>query len=251
MYPAFVEELSHESGVPIDFAQCGSRYFVDSETARRRIELQSAVGIRVEPRPDGLYYPDDAYVNPNDILRALRQVCEARGASVVEHRAIPEINADNYRAVVISGGAWSSRIRVTHAGRAIELPPVEPVKGHLIGFDLEPGSLGPMLRRGHDYILQRSNGFTVAGSTEEHADFDRNVNADVCEAIAHRAAALFPPLASKNPSARWIGFRPFSADGPHIRRVEGTNVWLAYGHFRNGILLAPLTAARTSEEISG
>ena len=51
---------------------------------------------------------------------------------------------------------------------------------------------------------------------------------------------------------RWIGFRPRSVegDGPRIGRVEGTNVWLAYGHYRNGILLTPVTAQRIADEIS-
>ncbi len=251
LYPAFVKELAEESGVPIDFALCGSTHFTDPDAARRRAELQSAAGIRVELRADGLFYPDDGYVDPTSMLRALRQTCDARGVEIVEHQAIPEIESTDFPAVVIAAGAWSSRIRVTHAGRAIDLPPVEPVKGHLIGFDLPPGSLGPMLRRGHDYILQRATGFTIAGSTEEHADFDRTVDAEVCAGIQQRAASLFPALAETRPSARWIGFRPFSEGGPHIRQVEGTNVWLAYGHFRNGILLTPLTANVIAGQITG
>jgi glycine oxidase len=250
LYPEFVEELARESGVPIDFALCGSKHFADAESARRRAELQSAAGIRVEVTPDGLYYPDDGFVDPTHLLRALRMVCQRRGVEIVERRAIPEIDAGEFRAVVIAAGAWSSGIQVMHAGRAVDLPPVQPVKGHLIGFDLQPRSLGIMLRRGHDYVLQRSSGFTVAGSTEEHADFDRTVDFAICAEIQRLAAALFPALASHSPSARWIGFRPFSPDGPHIRRVEGTNVWLAYGHFRNGILLAPLTAGRIASEIA-
>ncbi len=250
MYPAFVRELAEESGVPIDFALCGSKHFTDPASARRRAELQTTAGIRVDLQPDGLFYPDDGYVNPIDLLRALRRVAGLRGVRIIEHRAIPEIDAGEYRAIVISAGAWSSRIQVKHTGNAIELPPVEPVKGHLIGFDLDAGSLGPMLRRRHDYILQRANGFTVAGSTEEHAGFDRTVDEEVCAGIHQRASALFPALASRTPSARWIGFRPFSPNGPHIRRVEGSNVWLAYGHFRNGILLAPLTAGRIAAEIA-
>jgi glycine oxidase len=110
--------------------------------------------------------------------------------------------------------------------------------------------LGPMLRRGHDYILQRSSGFTIAGSTEEHAGFDRTVDAEVCAGIQRRAVALWPALAQLQPAAQWIGFRPFSVDGPHIRRIDGTNVWLAYGHFRNGILLAPLTSNRIADQIT-
>jgi glycine oxidase len=250
MYPAFVEELAGESGVPVDFAQCGSMHFADPESARRRAELQSSAGIRVELRPDGLYYPGDAFVDPTDVLRALRRACEARGAEIREDHPVLHMETGEFRAVVIAAGAWSSQIRVTCDGRTVDLPAVEPVKGHLIGLDLAPGSLGPMLRRGHDYVLQRSNGFTIAGSTEEHAGFDRTVDASVCAAIQRRAAALWPALADKSPGARWIGFRPFSREGPHIGRVEGTNVWLAYGHFRNGILLAPLTGHRIAAEIA-
>jgi glycine oxidase len=251
LYPDFVAELAEESGVPIDFALCGSQHFADPASAKRRVELQSAAGIRVDVTPEGLFYPDDAYVDPNDMLRALSRVCEARRVEIVERRATAQIESTKFRAVVIAAGAWSSQIKVTHAGRLLDLPPVEPVKGHLIAFYLAPGSLGPMLRRGHDYILQRSNGFTIAGSTEEHAGFDRTVDMGVCAGIHRRAAALWPMLAEKHPSAQWIGFRPLSPDGPHIRRVEGTNVWLAYGHFRNGILLTPLTSSRIAGEIAG
>ena len=125
------------------------------------------------------------------------------------------------------------------------------MKGHLIGFELEPGALGAMRRRGHTYILQRSNGFTIAGSTEEHCGFDRTVDPAICDQIHRRVMAIYPPLAGAKVSKRWIGFRPFSEGGPHIRRIEGTNVWLAYGHYRNGILLAPLTAHRIASEIAG
>jgi glycine oxidase len=63
---------------------------------------------------------------------------------------------------------------------------------------------------------------------------------------------LFPPLVNATPVKRWIGFRPrpVEGDGPHIGRVAGTNVWLAYGHYRNGILLTPVTAQRVAGEIS-
>jgi len=167
----------------------------------------------------------------------------------MEGHAVPEIESTDYGAVVIAAGAWSGRIAVSHDGRLLALPRTTPIKGHLIGFELEPGTLGPMLRRGHSYVLQRSNGFTVAGSTEEQAGFDRTVDPAICGEIHRNAAQLFPALDRATPSRRWIGFRPYSEGGPHIGRVEGTNVWLAYGHYRNGILLAPLTAQRVAETI--
>jgi glycine oxidase len=243
LYPAFVEELSIESGMPIDFRICGCLYVVEGE-ARARAEFQATAGIRVEPKPEGLFYPDDGFVDPGDLLRALRRVFDARGVRVVEHHPVEELDASKYDAVVVGAGAWSGEIRV-----GVALPPAIPVKGHLIGFQLEPGTLGPMRRHGHTYVLQRSNGFTIAGSTEERVGFDRTIDPAICADIHRRAAQLFPALESATPCRQWIGFRPYSENGPHIGRVADSNVWLAYGHYRNGILLAPLTADRVVHDI--
>lgn len=248
MYPAFVDELSAESGMPVDFGLSGCRHFLDPGQARTRAAFQSTHGIRVEITPGGLFYPDAGFVDPTGLLRALRGVTQARGVSIVENQPVSEIEASGQDAVVIAAGAWSQQVRVTFHGQPLSLPEVKPIKGHLIGFDLAPGSLGPMLRREHTYVLQRSHGFTIAGSTEEDAGFDRGVNAGTCEQIHRAAAQLFPALERATPSKCWIGFRPYSAE-PHIGQIKGTNVWLAYGHFRNGILLAPLTAARIARQI--
>lgn len=246
MYPAFVEELARESGVAIDFQICGCHHFADAETARRRAEFQKSKGIRVEVTDRGLFYPEDAFVDPGDLLRALGCVC---GTALRENSPLREIEASEHDAVVIAAGAWSSQIRVTDRGKPVVLPEVKPIKGHLVGFQLPAGTLGAMLRRGHSYVLQRSNGFTVAGSTEEDAGFDRSVNPEICREIQNRVAELVPALRDAPTARSWIGFRPFAPGGPHIGRVEGTNVWLAYGHFRNGILLTPLTADRVARSV--
>ncbi|MBZ5606139.1 MAG: FAD-binding oxidoreductase [Acidobacteriia bacterium] len=247
MYPAFVDELARESGVAIDFQLTGCHHFVEPDVARRRAEFQASKGIRVELTDRGLFYHDDGFVDPTDMLRALRRVSRAE---LRENCALTEIEASDHRAVVIAAGAWSNRLRVKYRGTPVALPEVKPVKGHLAGFQMQPGSLGPMLRRGHSYVLQRSNGFLIAGATEEDAGFERAVSESTCAEIQRHAAELFPALEKATPCRRWIGFRPFSPDGPHIRQVEGTNVWLAYGHFRNGILLAPLTSHRVAREIA-
>jgi glycine oxidase len=251
MYGSFVEELREESGFSIDFHRCGCHQFVsDGEQVEKRIDFQRAAGVSVELTPRGLFYPEDGFVDPTHLLRALRAACVARGVEIVENRALSTVNSREFTAIVIAAGAWSNQLQVTHGDTRVDLPQVKPIKGHLIGFDLEPGALGPMLRREHSYVLQRSNGFLIAGSTEEDVGFDRSINTTICEEIHRRAAELWPALESARPSKRWIGFRPY-AEAPHIGRVGNTNVWLAYGHFRNGILLAPLTARRVSAEILG
>jgi glycine oxidase len=232
MYPSFVDELRAETRMPIDYVIAGCRKFAENGDGETRD------------------YPDDGFVDPNHLLRALRAACTARGVGIIENRRFSSIESGDHAAVVIAAGAWSSQIQIRHEGCLLDLPPVKPIKGHLMGFDLEPGSLKTMLRRGHTYVLQRSNGFTIAGSTEEDVGFDCSIDLGICEDIHRRAAQLWPALAAAEPSKRWIGFRPYS-ETPHIGRVANTNVWLAYGHFRNGILLAPVTAHRIAREITG
>src|SRR5207253_2954762 len=98
--------------------------------------------------------------------------------------------------------------------------------------------------------LQRSSGLTIAGTSMETVGFDRNIDwTTVCD-IAERAAALLPQLRHAGEPQAWIGFRPRAdAHQPQIRQFEDTRLWPAYGHFRNGILLAPATAERVAQGI--
>src|ERR1700680_3446475 len=254
LYPTFVDELRSDTNLAIDFRICGCVQLVTSEEehsqARSRAEFQSRAGVQVESTSEGIFYPEDGFVDPNDLLRALRCACEARKVRILEGHAVRELESDDYRAVVIAAGAWSGQIRVSYKKKPVMLPGTIPIKGHLIGFQLEPGTLGPMRRHGHTYVLQRSNGLTIAGSSEEQAGFDRNVDQAVCAGIHQRAALLFPALQHATPAMSWFGFRPYAGSaGPHIVPVPETNVWLAYGHYRNGILLAPLTAQRVADGI--
>ena len=213
LYPSFVEELQAETGIDVDFQ---------------------------------MFRPDDGIVDPAALLRGLRCACEKRKVRITPER-VAAVEPQDYSAVVIAAGAWSGHI---HVKPNVTLPAVVPIKGHLIGFQLKPGALGPTRRQGETYVLQRSNGFLIAGSNEQDIGFDCTVDLGVCQEIHRRAAGLFPPLEHSTPVKRWIGFRPRSASGvPHIGQVEGVNVWLAYGHYRNGILLTPVTARRIADEI--
>ncbi len=250
LYPSFVAGLTQETGAALDFRVCGCLH-IEANPPESRADFQRRAGIRVERHPEGFFYPDDAVIDPAATLRALRCAVEARGVRT-EMRRVTEVNATAHAAVVIAAGAWSGHLRVTYEDRAVQLPPTVPVKGHMIGFEMRPGLLGPFLRHGQTYVVQRSDGFVIAGTTEEHVGFDTRVDAGICAEIHRRAAAIVPELGGAEPVRRWIGFRPGPLDpsGPRAGRIEGTNVWLAYGHYRNGILLAPLTAARVAAEIA-
>ncbi len=215
-YPSWVAQLSALSGESIDFQICGSE----------RIE-QGAV----------TSFPDEAVVDPRDVCRALQY-----GLDIREGVHITAVSDSDARAVVVAAGAWSGGI----AG----LPATVPVKGWLIAYDMPPGSLGPIRRSGHTYLLQRTGGLTIAGSTEEYVGFDRSFDPEAVADLERRASALWPELAGKRPVDVWCGFRPGTPTGiPEVGRLPGTRIWLAYGHYRNGILLAPVTAELIGQSI--
>jgi glycine oxidase len=250
LYPAFVSELRAETGLEIDYRVSGC-LVLDLEGREARAALHRAAGIRVEQRADGLFYPGDAQVDPAQLLAALRRAAGARGTRF-ERRRIAEVDADGYAAVVIAAGAWSGALNVRCRGERVALPDTVPVKGHLLGFEMPLGTVGPFLRRGAAYVLQRAGGWVIAGSNEQRVGFDTSIDEVVCAELHRQAAELVPALAAIKPARRWIGFRPAlrEGSGPCMGQVQGTNVWLAYGHYRNGILLTPVTAHRIAEEIS-
>jgi glycine oxidase len=252
LYPDFVRELSEAAGAGIDYQRCGAIEYAttDAEAAelKARAKIQAAMGIPSEVSGnEGLFYPDDAIVDPLNVLSALRTVCVACGVRLTEHSPVARLDALQAPVVVIAAGAWSGQI----AGAPVPMPRSYPVKGHLIGFDLPRGSLGPIRRRGHTYLLQRANGLTVAGATTEKKGFDTAVDPAMAEDVRRRAEALYPPLAGLTPVRMWAGLRPgIEAPEPAIGRLADSRFWLAYGHYRNGILAAPATAARIAASVT-
>ena len=230
LYPGFVAELERESGRPIDYAVCGA----------------------IEAHRE---FPNEALVDPRDLASALRFALRHHRVQLREHRTISSIavngdgvNAEDLtaRTVVIAAGAWSGQIQVN--GQS--LPSTVPVKGYLLGYEGAP-KLGPIRRDGHTYILQRSNGYTIAGSTEQTIGFDRHIDSSLVAELQARAAALWPPLAALKPIDIWSGLRPGTETGRiYTERRNGYPLWLAYGHYRNGILLAPWTANYLAGQIA-
>ncbi len=273
-YPEFVAVLAAESGQAIDYRRGGAIEIAagDEEIAGLHLRLAAQAGIGIASRsigaaelerlapgvvlpPGGVarWFPGDAIVNPRDIMGALRVACASRGVIVRESSPVSAVEWRSGQAVistaaaqpfvadgaVLAAGAWNSEVRV-----AFPAPTVFPVRGHLIGYPLPPGVLSPILRRGHTYLLQRSPGFFLAGASSEEVGFDRRIDPEIVQALRVNAERLFAPLRGLEPDP-WIGFRPATRSyQPEIRPLdhEDTCIWLACGHFRNGILLAPETA---------
>jgi glycine oxidase len=281
MYPDYVAELCEASGESIDYRESGALElaYTDGQwgTLERRAETQRLVGVRAEPVDPAdlprkvlgdsvrwaMRYPDDAVVNPRHIMNALRKALVSRGATIIEGAAVValEVKDDSLkiqlpdrtlhgRTGVLAAGAWSSRVVVRLRKDLSTVPQTFPVKGHLTGYHLPPDSLPWIVRHDRTYVLQRSGGYTIAGSNEERAGFDETVRPAAIREIHSSAEKLLPGLLKNAASAEsWVGFRPATEGGPEVRRWKNSALWLAYGHYRNGILLAPWTAGAVAGEI--
>jgi glycine oxidase len=280
MYSRFLRDVEEASELPIDYQECGALDVAYSEdelrALDRRAERQRQLGIqsrritrtqvatfwpriRREGLVGGRFYADDAIVNPRELTHALKCVCRKSQVTIYEHCRVKAISvADSGVCVdsdigklsceiaVVAAGAWSGQIEVTGVPA---LPPSEPVKGHLIGYQQPEQTCNTIVRNRHTYLLQRVNGLLIAGSSVERVGFDRELNPFVEADLAKRAGFLLPHLAETQPSESWMGFRPAS-DDLHIGKWHSPRLYLAYGHFRNGILLAPGTAERIASFIS-
>lgn len=251
LYAAFVEELRRESGMQIDFRQCGAIEVGDEAALARVAGLRAGLKIQSEACEyrgrAARFYPGDALVDPRQVTEALIVACRAHGVLVREHEPVIRIAVDGLsvetahgryadEGVLIAAGAWSSQL---YPG----LPQTRPVRGHLISYRMAPGFLGSIVRGGGGtYVMQRSSGVVIAGSSTEDAGFEREIDEGVVADIARRAEALVPELRGVPIAERWNGLRPgIEGSGPVIGRVPGTAVYTAFGHYRNGILLAPET----------
>ncbi len=280
LYRGFVHELETASGLAIDYQECGGLDLAYSPDQLRGLEERAAAQARIgihskavavgdvsifwpRVRSQGLlgarFYPDDGIVNPREVMLALAAACKYLGVSITQDCAVSwvEVSAEavaietaqgfgTYGAAVIAAGAWSSSIRV---GGVPPLPSAEPVKGQLIGYQQPQQTCNTILRSGHTYLLQRANGLLIVGASVEHAGFDRETRPDVIASLAAEAGFILPHLRDTTPSEAWAGFRP-SSDALHVGSWNSLRLYLAYGHYRNGILLAPSTARHLCSEIT-
>lgn len=280
LYRKFVRGLEEAAHLTIDYQECGALDLAYNaaqwNALLERAERQANFGVpskalsvnqvatfwprvRTQDLAGALFYPADAIVNPRELVVALSAACRDLGVELLENSPLvsAEISAVGIRlnteaatrqfdALVIAAGAWSSSIQVHNVP---SLPLSRPVKGHLIGYQQPDQTCNTIVRHGHTYLLQRANGLLIAGASVEDAGWDRGIDLKIIASLAQEAGFVLPHLSETSASETWIGFRPGS-DTLHIGCWHSRRLYLAYGHYRNGILLAPITAHHIADEIS-
>ncbi len=150
--------------------------------------------------------------------------------------------------VVVASGAWGSSLNLPCA-RQIKL---EPVRGQMLCFEARPPIARHVIYSPRGYLVPRMDGRLLAGSTTEHVGFDKRVTAGGAHTILSHALEIAPTLAHFPLVDAWAGLRPRTADDmPVIGACHETQgLFYALGHYRNGILLAPITGELIAEEIT-
>lgn len=281
-YERLAPELKELTRIDIEYLDWGILYLLDEEgdeAAEGRYRWQRGLGLTVERlTPEevsklepgltqevggALFFPDDHHVNNAELIRALAQAARSLGVRIVggcpvtgflyEGDKVAGIRAPDeiYTAahVVLCTGAWSGQLGVL-LGRRI---PVEPARGQILYVELsEPPLRHPVWGKG-GYLVPRLSGGLIVGSTVEYVGFEKSVTLDGIRRLSELALALLPGLAEQPFMRAWAGLRPHARDGlPLIGPLEGLDrLYIATGHFRNGILLGPLTGRLVSESILG
>jgi glycine oxidase len=287
MYRNFASSLHEETGVDIELDTTGTLYLAFTEHDQVEIDLrydwQRQAGLPIEklnadqvrdleacisPNVSGaLLFPADIQVENRRLLSALANSIERLGVQVLtgttaESLALKRnqiIGVETTRGfigcpnVVVAAGPWTGFIRLhTHEAQPSKpVPRIEPVRGQMVCCDARPQLTSHVIYSPRGYIVPRRDGRLLAGSTSESAGFTKQVTAGGMSSILSNAQEIAPAISTLPVTDSWAGLRPRAADGLPVLgpcdEIDG--LFYATGHYRNGILLAPITGSLISEAI--
>jgi glycine oxidase len=281
LYPALAAELRDLTGIDVGYDRSGVLMVAFDEAGEAALSSRRAWqlgrGLRVdslsgeaararEPALSpavraALAFTDDAQVVARDLARAFSQAAAVAGARFLTGRYVRRVIIESGAAVgveldgetlpagvvVVAAGSWSGLVD----GAGVSPAVVRPARGQLVAIETRPPLFRHVVAAPGGYLVPRRDGTVLAGSTVEMAGFRKEVTVGGMAAILTLAKTVFPALADAPVTASWSNFRPFTED--HLPVLGATGVRglvLATGHFRNGILLAPITAQAIAELVA-
>lgn len=282
-YAGWAVALREATGIDIAHRRSGvlslARTEADLERARRDVDAQRSAGLRaelvdaararkIEPElcedlAGAAYYPDEAQVDPPQLLRALVVAATKAGVIIRGGTTVSSLVAEGGRcvgvalapreitradAVILAAGSWSSLV----PGVPDDMPRVRPVRGQLVLLEERPPRASTIVFEGHSYVVPRGDGRVICGSTMEDVGHRREVTAAGVQGILSAALAVMPRLGEAEVVRSWCNFRPSVASttgAPLVGQSPLPGLFLATGHHRNGILLAKATADAVASAI--
>lgn len=280
LYPQFVREIEDTSGMEVDYRTNGTLLLFsapkDEPTCPDAVHLSEKEIVQMESHLasgiDVAMFLPEASVDPRALTAAALKAARHRGVDIssgdevtnIEFENVPKLGITGVatkktrfpaRAVVNCAGSWAGNIQSPLA------PPTRPVKGHML--DVIPASrllsqrndsliLKHVIRTTDIYLVPRTDGRIVIGSTLEEAGFDKRINPNTIQNLFQYAANVCPELGQAKIHETWTGLRPGTPDDlPILGATETSGYYIANGHFRDGILLAPITAHLMTQLIQG
>jgi glycine oxidase len=275
LYEDFVRSLTDETGI-----DCG--YFdnegvltlatteAGASTLERRAAWQRKSGFDAElisgddvrkleplvtaPVQRALFTPRERSVAPRRLVNAIRESCLNRGVNIETGVTVESISANSVRVghtdfeatnIVVASGVWSSEMKGLNP--AI---PVEPRKGQILSLSTPPKPFKRIIRWQHTYFVPRGTGEIIVGATEEDAGFDREITPAGIGQLLTEAQQISSHVGAYPIREMWTGLRPATPDHlPILGPSSIPGVLYATGHYRNGVLLAPVTASIIAELI--
>jgi glycine oxidase len=228
-----------------------------SENDWTQIEPALAEAVRAGRIQGGVYTPGECVVRPPRLLKALAEACRRSGVRIEEEVEIDawQQSPDKIESFTTAGstpkcfmaakfccasGAWSTGFTRTF-GLDLE---VQPWRGQMLLLQSQPNLIRHVINEGPNYLVPRQDGKILVGSTVEEVGFDDANTEGVMEELRIFAGEMVPELKEAPKIAQWAGLRPGTGDGWPIlgKAAERKNLFVATGHFRSGIFLAPATA---------
>lgn len=279
LYPNFAAELREETGIDVELDTTGTLYLAltegDLDEIGKRYEWQIQAGLVVEELTasaarelepcvtetalGALRFPHDIQVENRRLLNALVNSVDKLGVTITTNTSVESIVVErgrltgvqtsrgfvSCRKVVNAAGTWSSAIKHSHT------PKIEPVRGQMICLDAKPQLTRHVIFSPRGYLVPRQDGRLLAGSTSESAGFTKQVTAGGISTILANAQEISPAVSRLPIVDTWSGLRPRAADGLPVMGPCGEidGLFYATGHYRNGILLAPVTGELIAEAV--
>jgi glycine oxidase len=273
-YPQFVADLEASTGIDVGYTRSGTLVAAwdaaDLAALRDLAVLHASLGLTsellsarelraLEPAvtpglPGGLYAADDHAVNPRSLHAALLAVAVSKGATVQREQVASIGDGDvtladgdvvSAATVVVAAGARSG-----HIG-GVSITGLRPVKGQTLRLRSARPVLDHVLRgsvRGTPvYLVPRADGELVVGATSEEAGYDERPRAGAVYDLMRDAQLLLPAILEMELVEVSTGLRPATPDNTPVIAMVEPRLVVATGHYRNGVLLAPITADAVAE----
>ncbi len=230
-------------------------------------EPQLAAWARSSRFRSALWSPDEYQIRPPRLLKSLEEACRLSGVQVIEQCQVSMSLSDDripmWKAVSSSGqllemkaektilctGAWTGLLAEA-VGLSLS---VIPIRGQMLMYRYPQPPMKHVINEGHRYLMARRDGHVLIGSCEEEVGLVKGTTPEMLEQLRQWGESLLPSLADQKPVQSWSGLRPATVDGfPIIGPVpQFESIWVAAGHYRSGIHLAPATAMAVADGIEG